>query len=153
MPETFMVTKVKYAGEKDNPHGGKLCECGCGERAPIAMMTNRRQGAIKGQPQRFVLGHRHRNRGPDYVEEDCGHNSPCWIWQKAATTEGYGIKALSAKELVYAHRFYYEQTKGEIPEGLELDHLCRVPSCVNPDHLEPVTHRVNSRRAWGLTDA
>jgi hypothetical protein len=46
-----------------------------------------------------------------------------------------------------AHRLYYEITKGAIPAGLELDHKCRVRCCVNPDHLEPVTHTENMRRA------
>lgn len=46
-----------------------------------------------------------------------------------------------------AHRVAYEQARGPIPEGLELDHLCRNRACVNPDHLEPVTHRENLLRA------
>lgn len=48
---------------------------------------------------------------------------------------------------VRAHRFAYELVKGPIPEGLTLDHLCNVPLCVNPDHLEPVTLSENIRRA------
>jgi len=52
----------------------------------------------------------------------------------------------SGGKTVRAHRFYYERINGPIPDGLELDHLCRVHSCVNPDHLEPVTHTVNMRR-------
>jgi len=46
-----------------------------------------------------------------------------------------------------AHRLSYRLHKGEIPQGLELDHLCKAKSCVNPDHLEAVTHKENMRRA------
>ncbi|WP_369010576.1 HNH endonuclease signature motif containing protein, partial [Bacillus cereus] len=46
-----------------------------------------------------------------------------------------------------AHRYVYENLSGPIPEGMELDHLCRNPPCVNPDHLDPVTHEENMRRA------
>lgn len=49
-----------------------------------------------------------------------------------------------------AHRFIYEQLVGPIGGGLQLDHLCRVRHCVNPDHLEPVTQRVNMMRGQGL---
>lgn len=49
----------------------------------------------------------------------------------------------------YAHRAMYEQEVGPITEGLELDHLCRQTMCVNPSHLEPVTHAVNLRRGNG----
>ena len=48
--------------------------------------------------------------------------------------------------MVYAHRFAYELAYGPIPEGLELDHLCRNASCVRPTHLEAVTHQVNMVR-------
>jgi hypothetical protein len=49
----------------------------------------------------------------------------------------------------YAHRVVYEAIVGPIPDGLELDHLCRVPACVNPAHLEAVTHAVNIARGIG----
>lgn len=48
-----------------------------------------------------------------------------------------------------AHRYVYESIRGPIPEGLVLDHLCRNTSCVNPDHLEPVTYGENFRRGAG----
>lgn len=50
----------------------------------------------------------------------------------------------------YAHRWAYEHLRTEIPEGLELDHLCRTRHCVNPWHLEPVTHAENHRRRRGI---
>lgn len=70
----------------------------------------------------------------------------CWIWIGAAIPLGYG--RFSWKPCGgYAHRAAYMLFKGKIPSGKELDHLCRVPSCVNPDHLEAVTHKVNTYRS------
>lgn len=69
----------------------------------------------------------------------------CWLWQKARDYDGYGqgwIRGTSRK----AHRLAYEEWRGEVPAGLQLDHLCRVRHCVNPDHLEPVTNIENIRR-------
>ena len=71
----------------------------------------------------------------------------CWIWT-AATAQGYGrINAGGRGVPLQAHRVAYELLVGPIPEGLELDHLCRDRRCVNPQHLEPVTHRENLLRA------
>jgi len=68
---------------------------------------------------------------------ECG----CWIWLGVIQGNGYGKYG---KQL--AHRLIYEKAKGTVPNGLQLDHLCRVRSCVNPDHLEPVTQRENILR-------
>lgn len=75
----------------------------------------------------------------------------CWIWAAALQSAGYGVFRVGGTPgtLLYAHRYSYEQTKGLIPEGMHLDHLCRNPSCVNPDHLEAVTPRVNCLRGVG----
>lgn len=72
-------------------------------------------------------------------------NSGCWLWM-GATQKGYGALTMGGKT-VRAHRVSYEIHHGMICEGLELDHLCRTPCCINPDHLEPVTHRINMIRA------
>ena len=69
----------------------------------------------------------------------------CWLWTGSRNQLGYGTMRVEPKRIA-AHRFAYELLVGPIPEGLELDHLCRVPGCVNPDHLEPVTHRENLLR-------
>lgn len=78
-------------------------------------------------------------------------NNGCWVWRRHCLKSGYGVwtKLINGKRPL-AHRVMYEQAKGEIPEGLELDHLCRNRACVNPDHLEPVTARVNILRGNGL---
>lgn len=70
----------------------------------------------------------------------------CWVWIGAIGASGYGVAHLAKHKTKCAHRFIYENTKGQIPNGLELDHLCFNKRCVNPAHLEPVTHRENVRR-------
>lgn len=72
-------------------------------------------------------------------------DSGCWLWAPAAPNGTYGrFRALGRR--VGAHRVAYTALKGPIPDGLELDHLCRRPPCVNPAHLEPTTHRENVLR-------
>jgi hypothetical protein len=94
---------------------------------------------------RYVAGHNGRKQ-TRYVEEDRGHATPCWIWQLSVNRCGYGnLRVGDHKEP--AHRWHWEQVNGLVPEGLEMDHLCRVRSCVNPEHLEPVTHAENMRRS------
>lgn len=78
-------------------------------------------------------------------------NTGCWLWIAGGKANGYGhhwCKATWKTEM--AHRYAYTYYVGPIPEGLELDHLCRVRCCVNPDHLEPVTHRVNTLRGMNM---
>ena len=71
----------------------------------------------------------------------------CWEWVGARTRSGYGQVCRPGRAVVYAHRWAYEYLVGPIPDGMELDHLCRNPLCVNPDHLETVTHAENTRRS------
>lgn len=70
----------------------------------------------------------------------------CWIWKGEIKSNGYGRCYFNGKNNS-AHRLVYELLVGEIPKGLEIDHLCRNPKCVNPKHLEPVTHLENVRRS------
>jgi hypothetical protein len=70
---------------------------------------------------------------------------PCWLWTAFINTDGYG-KFRWQGEMRLAHRVAYEQLFGPVPDGLELDHLCRNHACCNPTHLEPVTHGENVRR-------
>lgn len=74
-------------------------------------------------------------------------NSGCWLWVGTIVGKGYGqYWRKNEKRHDYAHRVVWESHHGPIKNGLEIDHLCRTPSCVNPSHLEPVTRSVNSRR-------
>ena len=71
----------------------------------------------------------------------------CWIWTAAKDGHGYGQFCTGGRRSkTAAHRWSYERHVGPIPAGLDLDHLCRVPACVNPEHLEPVTRAENTRR-------
>lgn len=72
-------------------------------------------------------------------------NTGCWHWMAGTNPRGYGKFSLDG-ETLYAHRLSYVDAKGPVPEGLELDHRCRIKSCCNPNHLEAVTHRENVRR-------
>ena len=74
----------------------------------------------------------------------------CWLWTGTRASTGYGIFYINGKN-IGAHRFIYELLIGPIPLELELDHLCRNRACVNPFHLEVVTHRVNVLRGEGPT--
>lgn len=78
--------------------------------------------------------------------------SGCWPWLSDVTRAGYGRITIDYKRYM-AHRVAYELWVGPIPEGLQLDHLCRNPSCVNPLHLEPVTPRENLMRGETLASA
>lgn len=76
---------------------------------------------------------------------------PCWLWTGSTDGGGYGLIRTTQSgptKGVYlkAHRAVYELLVGPIPKRKQLDHLCRVRNCVNPDHLEPVTARVNTLR-------
>lgn len=95
-------------------------------------------GSVRADPLPHML-----NR---IVKQDDG----CWIWQQHLNRGGYGtvrLMALHPGHAVLVHRAMYELIVGPIPDGLELDHLCKVTACCNPAHLEPVTRRVNMDRS------
>ena len=80
-------------------------------------------------------------------------NSGCIIWLGRLNDRGYGKISIQIDTKTrdhFVHRVVYELVRGKIPEGMTLDHLCRVKCCVNPWHLEPVSNLENLRRAWGL---
>jgi len=73
----------------------------------------------------------------------------CWIWHGAMRPHGYGhVHYMGRAQGV--HRIVYELMVHEIPEGLEIDHLCLTKACVNPYHMDPVTHAVNMQRMHAL---
>jgi hypothetical protein len=75
----------------------------------------------------------------------------CWLWTGGIGPKGYGHFSPTPQEKVRAHRYVYEFLIGTIPDGSQLDHLCRIKRCVNPDHLEPVTGKVNVSRIPRVT--
>lgn len=84
------------------------------------------------------------------VDQETG----CWVWSGGRT--GYRLRYPSffdGTRTVRAHRWAYERWIGLVPEGLQLDHLCRRPLCVNPAHLEAVTASENKRRSPSVTGA
>lgn len=81
----------------------------------------------------------------EWVDRHIVDENGCWIWQGAKYGNGYSRTCRRGRPTT-AHRLSYEHHVGPIPEGLVLDHLCRVPLCVNPEHLEPVTQKENLRR-------
>ena len=73
----------------------------------------------------------------------------CWVWKAAVNNQGYGVFGVGSSKTYLAHRISYVVANGVIPDGLELDHLCRNTLCVRPPHLEPTTHRENILRGEG----
>ena len=130
----------RHEGEGPNPSG--LCMCGCGERTPLAPTSRTRNGDVRGTPLRYCLFHNRRKSPVEYIVDA---ETGCWVWQRGRDSKGYGMTKRAGKATV-AHRMVYERHVGRIPDGLQLDHLCRNRSCVNPAHLEPVTAAVNCQR-------
>lgn len=111
--------------------------------------THERMVEAKNQRGRAYL----RPVGPDrYFWRHVVQDGDCWLWTGILNWLGYGYVARQPEPgsrnfvRIVAHRYAYEDLVGEIPAGLELDHLCRNRACVNPDHLDPVPHRVNMQR-------
>lgn len=74
-------------------------------------------------------------------------NTGCWLWMGSQCRGGYGKVWCVPEVGELAHRVSYVLLKGPISDELEIDHLCRVRQCANPDHMEPVTRQENIRRA------
>lgn len=83
----------------------------------------------------------------DLFRESYREGSPdeCWLWAGTVSGQGYG-RIYTGGAQHWAHRVSYEHFVGPIPMGLEIDHLCQTPGCVNPMHLEAVTHAENQLR-------
>ena len=130
----------------------KLCECGCGNPAPIAKVNRRTLGHVKGEPVRFIRGHAgHEKQRVFWTSalwdvREAGYKTRCWWWiGNLVDQHGYGRFA-AGRPSQLAHRVSYGLYVGPIPEGYDIDHLCRNPRCVNPSHLEAVPHVENIRR-------
>lgn len=87
-------------------------------------------------------------RLPERIAAKIDFSGDCWEWNACKDVAGYG-RVYSEGNGRLAHRVTYTLLVGPIPEGLVIDHLCRNPACVNPEHLEPVTDAVNLDRGMG----
>lgn len=121
-----------------------LCQCGCGQRTPMATHTNRALGKIKGQPTTCVPRHRRGTLRQRFMVKVHIEASGCWQWTGCIDSRtGYARIGIGKHRVTGAHRVAHELFKGPIPNGLHIDHLCRNRSCVNPEHLEAVSRRTN----------
>ena len=113
----------------------RLCSCGCGGSISPAS----RPGT------RFVKNHSKRRSPVDYVVVAGPLDTPCWIWQHSRSPAGYGMVDRGGYR-GGAHRWMYIRAHGDPGPQLHIDHLCRQPACVNPEHLEAVSPAENARR-------
>jgi hypothetical protein len=113
-------------------------------------MTIRKPQALSWIGAEDSLQRERMNNLPQRMVDKCMPipESGCLIWMGQCEHGGYGMVWFEGKKRL-AHRVSYLLHKGTIPEGQTLDHLCRVPACINPDHLEPVTRRENTLRGDG----
>jgi hypothetical protein len=116
--------------------------CGCGQVTPIATRSHKIDQQVIGQHIRYIRGHQRRTNPHEYVvNEETG----CWEWARFKSSAGYGYAKLNGVS-VLAHRLYWMRENGPIPDGYEIDHLCRNRACVNPAHMEVVSHKENTDR-------
>jgi hypothetical protein len=134
---------ARYRLVRDLEHQAPpACQCGCGDPVNSRVKaSDATRGIVAGEWRRYLPGHNGRKSPVEYIEDENG----CWIWQRAINRHGYGHIQIDRKTCA-AHRVYYERAKGPIPDGLVIDHICRVRACVNPDHMEAVTVTENTRR-------
>ena len=78
-------------------------------------------------------------------------SGPCWQWTGGRNSKGYGHCRLDRETTFVAHRLAYLMLVGEIPDGMQLDHLCMNRACVNPDHVEVVDGRTNTLRGNAMS--
>lgn len=115
-------------------------KCDCGRRHKVS-----RTSLISGSTTSCgCRGGKHSPYGMTPMERILANitaepNSGCWLWLKTCNQKGYGTIGVPGRRNAFVHRLTYEHFVGPIPDGLVLDHKCCVTSCVNPQHLRPMT--------------
>ena len=133
----------------EQPIPAGYCHCGCGGKTSLAARTISELGLSRGDPRKWIVGHQQRGVYRPIIPrlESRSRLTPegCWEWFGAKSPAGYGTISWLGRDRP-THRVAYELLVGPVPDGLQLDHLCRNRACLNPEHLEPVTNRENTRR-------
>ncbi len=138
--------------ENKGPQHYWFCKCDCGSKVKAIRQDSLVSGRIKSCG--CLLKEYQRGRVKQDMEkrfwDKVNKTDTCWLWTASKDKRGYGrLNKGKHAQNVLAHRYSYELVHGKIPIGLELDHLkdiCGNTSCVNPSHLEPVTHKENLLR-------
>lgn len=134
-PACGYVVMLRDDGTIGGHFGGSPVGCRSAGLAPVPDAPRRRQ-PLSSNEERFWAK----------VEK----TDTCWLWT-GTKPYGYGsfktLEPSGAYRSWQSHRYAFELLVGPVPDGLQLDHLCRVKACVNPAHLEPVTAVENTRRA------
>ena len=124
-----------------------FCQCGCGEKATIAVNSNKSRGWIKGQPEQYKRGHGRRPTNNSLLESiayEGDFTKECLTGVGYLKPDGYRQVSLDGKQ-PYIHRAVYEYVVGPVPEGMEVHHKCFTRDCYNYTHLEVVTPTVNKQ--------
>ena len=142
------------------------CWCGCGGKTRVAKNTDSQRHRVQDFPTPYIFGHQTKGKpsikrgvevihpgihpfkfldgSPKYVVDEA---TGCWNWVGGIDSGGYGKTTYAHKQTDRAHVVSWElHNKQKVPEGQEIDHLCRNRRCCNPNHLEAKTHIENVRR-------
>lgn len=146
-----VVADAERDAKRRRPNTTVLCQCGCGSLTNLAPITDATRGWVAGKPMRFLLGHNARSSPHPLTYYLVNEETGCWEWQMSLDEDGYGRLTIDGQGH-RAHRWFYEQSFGSLPEGMVPDHCCPEGpnrACVNPDHMRPKTVVENSR--WKLS--